>query len=285
MTDNKDFNIDAFLLGVPKGASTWIYRCLQERDDTIVPSSDSLRFFDMKYHKGYAWYQSFFQQANSAQLVVDPSPTYLRSQLAAERIHARYPDARFIICLRNPVERAFSQFWHEKKEGNFGFEFKDVLDSLLLNSWFIETGNYATQLETWFKYFPQEQFHIVYFEDLKKDPLSFIKSIYVFLNVDDSFIPSVIDKKVNEAGVKSTGAVNAIKKFKKSEFASLIKAPLKKWLNNNDMGANLVSSISNKKEYEQGMSEKLREELLSIYMPQIIKLEKMLAVDLSSWKQ
>lgn len=285
MADNNDITIDAFLLGVPKGASTWIYRCLQERDDIIVPSSDSLRFFDLKYHKGYQWYCDFFQQPNNDQLLIDPSPTYLRSQLAAERIREDHPSAKFIICLRNPVERAFSQFWHEKKEGNFNYQFEDVLNSFLLNSWYIETGNYATQLETWFKYFPRKQFHIVYFEDLKNDPASFIKSIYQFLNIDDSFVPSVINKKVNEAGVKATGTVKAIKRLKKSKIVSLIKAPLKELLKGKDLGGKLVSSTSNKKEYEQGMSDEVRSELLSVYMPQIIRLEKLLGVDLSGWKQ
>jgi hypothetical protein len=280
MTDRSNKKIDAFLLGVPKGASTWIYQCLKERDDVYVPDSDSLRFFDLKYHKGMDWYLDHFKQADQGVVVVDPSPTYLRSQLAAERIAENYPDAKFVVCLRNPVDRAFSQFWHEKKEGNFNFEFEDVLNSFLLNSWYVETGNYATQLENYFKLFDRKQFHIVLFDDLTNNPENFIKSIYDFLGVDPAFTPSVINKKVNEAGVRANTRVRLIKKVKKSKLLM----PVKRLLKRGHIGEKIVASASDNKEYQHGISDEMKKELQAVYADQVNRLEVMLDMDLSSWK-
>ena len=109
-------DIDFFLLGVPKAASSWIYYCFKEHPDIYVPDKDSLRYFDLKYHKGLSWYGKYFEQANEQQVVIDPSPTYFRSPVAPKRIADNFPDANFILCLRNPVDRAFFQFWHEKKK-------------------------------------------------------------------------------------------------------------------------------------------------------------------------
>jgi hypothetical protein len=279
-----DFNIDIFLAGVPKSATTWIYRCCKEHPDINVPSEDSLRYFDLKYHKGSEWYQSYFN-SNQGKVTIDPSPTYFRSPVAASRIANDYPNARFIVSLRNPVIRAFSQFWHEKKEGNFDYKFEECLHRFVLYSWYIETGFYATQFETWMQHFNRDRFHVVLYDDLERDSAAFIKDIFEFIGVDSSFKPSILDKRVNQAGKQVNTLTKTLRKLKQNRVVEKVSEPVLSALFGKKNERKRLVVGSSKSDYKSGITEEMRTELLNIYLPQIEKLEQHLDLDLTSWKQ
>lgn len=281
MRHQKCIEIDYFLLGVSKSATTWIYQCFKDHPDVFVPSTDSLKYFDLKYHKGKEWYWEHFSDSGLSQVVVDPSPTYLRSPVTSERIANDYPNAKFILSLRNPVDRAFSQFWHEKKANRFDYAFKETADIFLLYTWYIETGFYATHLKRFLQYFDKSRFKIILFDNLTHNPETFISEIYEFLMVDRTFSPPVLNKKINAAGIYENKQVKAIRRFCRM-LNTVVPPSIKNKASKTKR--RLESLLSNKDEYDRGIDDRLRQELLAIYLPEINKLEALTGLDLAAWK-
>ena len=85
-TGNVPLKVDICPMGVFKAASTWAYRCLKEHPKVFVLASSSLRFFDLECHNGIESSVQHFAGAAPGQVVIDVSPTYFRSLVAAARI-------------------------------------------------------------------------------------------------------------------------------------------------------------------------------------------------------
>jgi hypothetical protein len=266
--------VDIFHIGPQKSGTTWIYRCLKEHPEIACPPSDSIHYFDMFYSKGRKWYSAFFADAREGQKLFDPTPSYIRSPWAARRIAEENRDAKIVVCLRNPVERAFSHFWHEKKKRKYNFEFSEVLRNYDLFSSLLETGFYAEHIERYLRYFPKEQILCQLFEELGEAPEAFLVQLLRFLEVDDALKPSVLLEKVNVAGHKSG--------FVSSHLLPKTKALFRR------AGFNAVGEhpylMSGKSEYLKGPSAELRAELAEICEPEIARLEALLGLDLRRWR-
>jgi len=279
----EEFKVDYFLVGVPKSASTWIYQCCRGHPQIATPGEDSLKYFDLKYHKGSEWYQQKFEGCDLSKVVIDPSPTYIRSPSAPARIARDFPHAKFIVSLRNPVDRAFSQFWHEKKNGDIPFEFEDCLEKFLLYSWYIDTGMYADLLDRWLVHFDRSRFKIVLFDDLRSAPSAFIEDIFMYMGIDAAYSPPMLNKKVNEAGGKVTAVGRKVNMLKKAPLLYKTLRSLKQTLALNDHVERALGVKGSNEAYKQGMREDVRLELQSIYAPQVKRLEAEWGLDLSSW--
>jgi hypothetical protein len=276
---------DVFLMGVSKAASTWIYRCLQEHPDVFVPESDSLRFFDMRYHEGLEGYEAMFASAKPGQLKVDPSPTYFRSPVAAKRIACHYPNARFVLSLRNPIERAFSQFWHEKKQGRFDYSFDQAIDHPLLFPWIVEHGFYATHLEGLLREFPDDRVRIVLYDELLDDPRKFLEEVLTGMSLALDFEPSVLRKRVNPGGALQNTGLRAIGQLRGVEWLAPLRKGLKRSLKVDSLYRSLGKLLSNRVEYEEGISKTARERLISIYEDEMIRLEALTGKSTKPWRK
>jgi hypothetical protein len=281
--------VDVFHIGPQKSATTWVYDCLKEHPEVVVSKSDTVHYYDMFYHKGREWYKNHFPVDTSGKKVFDPTCTYIRSPWAPRRIAAEYPEAKFILCLRNPIDRAFSHYWHEKKKQKIAFEFKEVLENYDLYSSWIETGMYAEHIERYLQYFDREQFLFLKFEDLKQDPEQLLHRILTFIDIDTNFRPSILDKKSNAA----TGKKTLINRGWNRTKSVLVDIGLKKSLQklNVDQKAKRIESLpyvgkllNNKGEYEQGVPIDVKNKLLDLIEPEIGRLENLLNIELESWK-
>ena len=272
-------------MGVSKAASTWIYRCLQEHPAVFVPASDSLRFFDMRYHEGLAGYEAMFADARPGQLKVDPSPTYFRSPVAAKRISRHYPEARFVLSLRNPIDRAFSQFWHEKKQGRFDYTFDQVIDHPLLFPWIVEHGFYATHLEGLLREFSADRVGVVLYDDLLDDPKRFLEDVLAKMSLALDFEPSVLRQRVNEGGALQNAGLRAIGQLRGVEWLAPLRRGLKRGLKVDNLYRSVGHLLSNRVEYEEGMSETARERLRLIYRDEIDRLEALTGKSMEVWRR
>ena len=273
--------VSLFHIGPPKTATTWMYQCLKEHPHIVTSPKDSVHYFDMFFHKGEAWYHRHFDHKEDA-VLYDPTPAYSLSAVAPERIAAYNPDARIILCLRHPIERAFSNYWHAKKKNEINVSFDHVLKSYEYFSWWLEAGMYGTILERWLRYFPREQILVQFFDDIQKDPRAFMQEIYAFADVDTSFMASSLQRKINTAGVKHNFLFRTLRAMAK---ALRVKELLPgRWYRKlkSDRAQQIVSR---KKEYARGVEDGLYQELLEVVMPDIEKLEQLLNVNLDHWKQ
>ncbi|MFB6226507.1 MAG: sulfotransferase domain-containing protein [Candidatus Paceibacteria bacterium] len=281
-----------FWIGPQKSASTWAYFCFKEHPDIYVHKKeklsdiggDSLHYFDMYYHKGEEWYQQFFEDYSNEKAIGDTTSSYIRSQKAAQRIAKEAPKAKIITCLRNPVDRAYSHYWHEKSKGKINFEFSEVFENYDLFQNWIEPGFYYSNLQNYFDNFDRENILIMFLEDLKQDDHKFIKEVYKFLEVDHSFKPSVLTDKVNTASNERDWKHDLIKQ----SIGSLEKMGLKKYFTQSSNPVinslkNIKNKLINKKEYKEGIGPEVRSRLKELYKEETKKLEQIVKKDLSHW--
>jgi len=199
------------ICGTQRGGTTTLYHYLKEHPEICMSEKKEVHYFDLNYHKGPQWYESHFKncQNKKVKAIGEASPLYMYLREVPERIHETFPDVKLIFILRNPVDRAYSHYWHEVKLGVEYLPFEEAIKreneiiskSNLFNKQnysYLDRGKYVIQLERFQKYFSKDQILIIFNEDLKKTPEVAMKKVFEFLKVDTSFEkPSWKHKKYN----------------------------------------------------------------------------------------
>jgi len=191
-------------IGAAKSGTTSLYDILRQHSKVFIPSFKEPHFFDIPsvYQHGIEWYQkTYFKDLKNEICIGDFSPTYLFDEYAAQRIwNDLGPKMKFIIILRNPVDRAYSHYLHSKRDEHEDFSFKDALsleekrvnknDYLAyLRLSYIGQGMYFEMLQRYFKLFPRDNFLIINFEQefvIQRD--NTINKILDFLALDNEGI-------------------------------------------------------------------------------------------------
>jgi hypothetical protein len=129
---------DVILAGVQKGGTTSLFSQLRVHPNVLWAQSKGSHYFDLEYHRGLDWYRSQcpLQRTVSAAeassgvrpLVAESSGYYFDHPLAPERCAATLPNARVIIMLRNPVDRAYSHYHDTQGKGFEPLSFEDAID-------------------------------------------------------------------------------------------------------------------------------------------------------------
>jgi hypothetical protein len=206
-----------FLIGAPRAATTSLWHYLRSHPDIYMPPSlagkEPSYFCDLtppwaREYRTFDKYLSLFEGARRHRMIGDASTNYLVAPESAQRIHAQYPDARILVILRNPAERAFSTYRFLVSlglESATTFEkalareprrmaderFKRASELLYHAYLYVHSSLYGEQLERYYRLFPREQIHVVLQSDLKKEPLKTVQSMYEFLGVDPTFEPEL----------------------------------------------------------------------------------------------
>jgi len=181
------------VIGVQRSATSWIYQCLKGHPDIFLPFIKEINFFDKYYSKGIDWYKRFYDLHKSEKAVGDVTPSYLFRGQSHARIASHLPDVRLIVCLRNPIERAFSQYRKQIKSGRISMSFEEGLKEIPV---FTEKGFYYSQITRLLEFFPREKLLVLIYEDIEKDPVKFMQDIFSFLEVDPKHVPPVVFDKV-----------------------------------------------------------------------------------------
>jgi hypothetical protein len=268
--------VELFHIGPQKSGTTWIYECLAAHPGIAVPPRDSIHYFDMHFARGPSWYDRHFASAQPGRRRFDPTPSYLRSPWVPRRVAAYNPEARIALCLRHPIDRAFSHYWHEKKKGRLRYDFAEVLRNYDLYASWLETGFYAEHVERWLAHFPREQILVQRFELLGADPREFLRELLAFFGMDEAFEPPVIDRKVNVAGPRHTPFHLGLYAVQRALDAAGL-ASAARFLRESE-------HLSGRAEHVRGVPETLRAELLELCEPEIARLERLLDLDLASWR-
>ena len=259
MTGEQGVTPTFFLAGCQKSGTTWMHRCFREHPEVRVPESDNINYLTLYYHRGAEWYGRAFPEDHGEREVGDTTACYLRNSLARERMANLNPSAKILVIVRNPIDRAFSHYWHEKKKRTINWTFFDALGNNIdiYESW-IGAGFYYHQIIELMRFFPRKQICVLVYEDLADDPQSFCRTAFEFLGVDADFKPSVLEKKVNRAWYRpQTG----------------------------EMVRNVLSGRKPREsEYDRGVDPEFREELNRVFQPHNQELARFLGRDLSFWR-
>jgi hypothetical protein len=185
---------DFAVIGTMKGGTTFFYRLLTQHPAVRSASRKEVQFFDLNFDKGVDWYRSHFRSPapdeERASITGEATPYYLYHPSAAARMARVVPDARLIILLRNPVDRAYSHYNHAVRAGQENLTFEDAIEVEELrlrgetgkmaednrynsfnHRWFsyLSRGLYADQVSTWLDAFGKDQMLIMKSEDFFAD--------------------------------------------------------------------------------------------------------------------
>jgi len=226
-------------------------------------------------------YQQLFYAADGQRAVGEASVGYMTSQAAAAGIAARFPRAKILMVLRSPVERAFSQYQHIATSGLITENFREYVRACLRHGDggigpykpFLEMSFYAAQLERYFDHFPRAQIGIWIYEETRLQPEDFLRQIFRFLSVDDSFTPD-IRKRYNEPRLpRLLSAGGALRWAGKLQPRRFVPAPLR----------GFAKRVIYRPPGSLQMDSADRELLLEFYRADILKLQGILNRDLSGW--
>jgi len=213
--------VDVFVVGGAKCGTTWLHNMLCQRSDISMPEQKETNFFsyigkDVNFSgplddktinnftiKDLDAYHALFSHADNLWLEVCPS--YLCVKEAAKNIYDYNKDAKIIIILRNPVERAWS---NHQFLVSVGAEDRSFEDALMLEeeresagwSWIwnlYRQGLYAQQVERYLSFFPRKMVYIAKFEDIHKNQELFIRSLEDFIGLKHYSYRSSVEKNVS----------------------------------------------------------------------------------------
>jgi hypothetical protein len=191
------------VIGAYKSGTTALHHALRAHPEVFVPESKEpsfLAFADVPDPSNPAYsravrdeaaYLSLFRDAGSASAVGEVSPEYLLNPAAAESIARRIPDVTLLALLRNPVDRAFSDWVMYVRDGTERAEFARALEMQderrrrgEPTGNYLGTGEYARQLSRYVERFPREQVHVWLYDDLVADPVRMMRQVFQALGVD-----------------------------------------------------------------------------------------------------
>jgi hypothetical protein len=198
-------------IGAQKCASTWLHRILAEHPEVVVPQVKEVDFFSYHYDHGYQWYERCFAAARPARACGEISPSYFAEPAVPERVARYLPQARILLSLRDPVERALSNHRHEVRVGHFAGPDLSFETGLRNNPMYLEQGRYATHLRNWLRHFDRDSILVVLMEDIESDPRAVCAQVYRFLGIDARFVPAGLASRYNPSFATRWSPLTAMK--------------------------------------------------------------------------
>jgi len=186
------------VIGTQKAGTTALTQFLRQHPDICFSRPKETWFFDKRYDKGIDWFASHFDHYNGETAVGEGTARLLQCDEAPSRIRTHIPDAQLFCILRNPIDRAFSQyhFYVHTGKANPGRSFGAVIrdpDSKFGQD-VIHQGKYIDHLQRYERVFEREKLHVRLYDTFRTAPMDVVKSIYDCLGVDSSFTPEVSSK-------------------------------------------------------------------------------------------
>lgn len=187
------------IIGVPKAGTTSLAAYLDEHPDVFISRKKEVHFFDRHYDLGLDWYRDHFAASDRAAAIGEATPTYIYNDAAIPRIAEALPDARLIVLLRNPVDRAYSNYWYQRSLGYERRGFAAAVDQEMQDPnvkpfRHLRRGRYLPYLERVCQYMPRGALHVALFEDLRDHPKEVFGDVCRFIEIDDATIPTVVGR-------------------------------------------------------------------------------------------
>lgn len=207
------------IIGVQKAGTSSLYYYLSQHPQLLVPKTKELHFFDTQDDTPTKEYHKLFPKSYGInKLSFEATPRYIYYPGTAKKIYDYNPNMKFIVMLRNPVDRAYSAWNMYREMAKDQVQLKKFLDREKLNKhdaiyshlykytfptfeeWvkkelshnfskktlepsIVKRGFYKEQIETYFKFFPKKSFLFLDFDEFKEHTVTKINDVTAFLNI------------------------------------------------------------------------------------------------------
>ena len=214
---------DFIIIGSMKCGTTSLYYDICEHPCASPAAYDEIGFFDSNFHLGLNWYRSMFptkrriediRRKEGVAITGEDTPFYFWNPVAAKRIQKLLPNIKLITILRNPIDRAYSEYQDVVSSESNSPSFETFIeneintrrkDSSLIteenfeifnqkNSYLLK-GIYVDQLKIWAGLFPKEQIFTLSTENLNSEPITALESVFQYLNLPDYKIKNIQRQK------------------------------------------------------------------------------------------
>lgn len=295
------------IIGAQKAGTTSLYHYLGQHPQIYVSPIKEPNFFASEGEKpdprkpsvnDIDTYRGLFRGVSGEKAIGEASPWYLYSPKAPERIKHYVPDTKLIAILRDPTERAYSQFLHFVRDGrepttDFARALQEeevrVRDNQAASAnrgglgAYLSRGFYHAQLKRYFDLFDRSQIRVYLSEDLNSDPIGVVQDVFRFLEVDKTFVP-VISTKYNASGVPKNKLLHAF--LTKPHLVKRSLRRLKLYLPS-ELRLRIADGLAylrNRNFVEPPqLSPEMRQQLVEVYREDILKLQDLIQRDLSKW--
>jgi hypothetical protein len=297
---------DFLIAGVPKAGTTALHAALSRHPGLYLSPIKEPKFFltdgppptkggpgDALTYREHVWerdrYEALFDAAPPGAPRGEATPLYLYDPDAMRRIHRLIPDVKLIVVIRDPVERAHSNWTHLwsaglEPVGDFVLACAEE-ERRIAAGWasfwhYTGLGRYGAQLDHAFSLFPREQVHVLRYRRLIDDPAGTLNGICGFLGVDTGLLSEIPRENVT-AHPEQTMAHRAV------SLGMRVSAAVGRQLPGSAATAathRLERFLQRGRRERQPLSWEQRQAILPKFTADIKLLETVLGEDFSDWR-
>ncbi len=188
---------DFLIVGGMKCGTTSLLFYLNQHPSICMPEKE-LHYFDKdnNYKKGLNWYEDQFK-CKSDKVIGEKTPTYSYLKKVPKRINESIPEIKLIWIFRDPVKRAYSNYWHAVNNGVEYLSFEEAIKrepervKQDVFKGYLRRSKYYNQVKNYLEYFDKGQMLFLIAEKLFEAPLEELERVYKFLEIDEKYKDSV----------------------------------------------------------------------------------------------
>ncbi len=271
MTEMECSDVTFFMVGCQRCGTTWTDAALREHPQVYLPHKKQSYFFDRNYDKGIDWFMERFSGVEPHHLAVGEISTGYCLPDSVPLMAKHFPDVKLLMVMRNPIDRAYSNYQSRKTEcGWASFEQAVETDPDLL-----ERGQYADQIDSILSYYPLNQLMLLLYDDLHSDDRLYLKSVLDFIGIDSDVDSKLIGQRKNAAMFPKT----------RKALHKLGLKPLVSYISKSRIGDSIRRNRKSKGKAYQQADPKTREKLVQHFLPYNKRLSTILDRDLSHWNR
>lgn len=299
---NSSIKLPNFLIiGVQKAGTTSVYNYLKEHPQVYMspvkepnflardPNKDPKDIKPIASHKKridtFEKYCELFQGVTDEIAIGEASPNYMANyHMVTQQIKHYIPDAKLIAILRNPADRAYSDYlMHIRDAIGKPRSLSEQIRKKGKESSTLKKGFYGEHLSYFYDQFEPDQIKVFLYEDLGKDAEGLMRQIYQFIGVDETYTPDTSKKSQvaklpkNQTLNKMLQTHNPLRKTTAQVLKSLFPAHLVESFRQKLM------DLNQSQEKIPSLSAEERQQLIEFYREDILKLQELINRDLSHW--
>jgi Sulfotransferase domain len=281
------------LIGANKAGTTSVYRYLAQHPEVYVSPMKEPNYFAPHIRRRDTWrhlpgtleeYEALFDGVGREHAIGEASTAYLPDDEAPALVREALPEVRLVAILRNPLERAFSDYGMHRSWGDEELTFADAVASELDGSvpglsWgrrYVEFGFYGRHLCRWLALFEREQLGIYLYDDLARDPEALLSGVAEFLGVSTSFSPETVERHNITRHPPRIRAVEQVAQWRPAKAAVKHVVP-------NRALTRLKEFVRRKNSVPPVFPPEIRQRLIELYRDDVAVVERIVDRDLSPW--
>jgi hypothetical protein len=296
---NKSVNLPAsfpnfLVIGASKSGTSSLYAYLRQHEDIFLSYVKETHYFtnDQIYNLGPEEFaKKYYHGASEQKAIGDITPTYfVQPDLVIPRLHETFGELnpKFIVILRNPVERAWSHYQHKVRSGEEKLSFEKALEvegervaDFPMGWWgYASEGLYSKYVKKWLSAYSKDNFLFLLTDDLAEKPQSVLREIYEFLDVNVSYEIDNYSRKNVSGSVRSELLLSVL--GKQSSIKSIVKY-LIPYRYRQILRTKMIEFNTSKSGGNDCVSVNIEDHLKKLYVSEITDLESLTGLDLSVW--